>query len=66
MRGMASLNFISALLILRQFLTGSMRLRRLYELTVPVLMEACETNVTDVEGNRAFFCWFCYTGEGGR
>lgn len=55
MRGMALLNFISALLILRQFCTGSVRLRRLYEAIVPVSMDACETNVTEVDGNRAFF-----------
>ena len=59
MRGMALLNFISVLLIPRQFCTGSVRLRRLYEAIVPVSMDACETNVTDVDGNRAFIFFLC-------
>lgn len=54
MRGMVSLNFISALLMLRQFLTGSTRLRMLYEAIVPVSIDACETNITDVDGSSAF------------
>lgn len=36
--------------ILRQFLTGSTRFRRLYVAIIPDSIEALETNVTDVLG----------------
>lgn len=40
--GVAPLNFISCFPTLRQFFTGSMRLRRLYEAIVPVSMPEAE------------------------
>lgn len=48
--GITSLNFMSFFPILRQFLTGSTRFRRLYVAMVPDSMEAFETNVTEVFG----------------
>ena len=48
--GWASLYFMSFLVMLRQFLTASTRLRRLYEATLPLSSEACETNVMLVWG----------------
>lgn len=54
--GITSLNFISFFPTLRQFRTGSMRLRRLYDCTTPWDMDACETNIIDVEGTNVFRC----------
>jgi hypothetical protein len=45
---------MSDLDILRQFFTGSIRLRRPYDLIVPESSEACETKVTLVDGTNGF------------
>jgi hypothetical protein len=52
--GIESLNFMSFLVMLRQFETASMRLRRLYDLILPESKEALDTKVTLVEGTSGY------------
>ena len=50
---MISLNFMSFFPTVRQLRTASTRFRKPYEATVPVSIDARETNVTDVSGTYA-------------
>lgn len=52
MSGMVELHYMSFFSIVRQFLTASLRLRRLYEATMPDLMDARDMKVTLVLGPR--------------
>lgn len=42
--------------MVRVFLQASTRFDRLYDATLPVVMEACETKVTHVEGTKDANC----------
>lgn len=53
--GIALLNFMSRFLTLRQFLTGSIRFRRLYFAIMPLSTEILETNVMEVCGTKAWY-----------